>query len=375
LTDILKRLAHISSQLAAGGLEQLIVRWSNARNVTIPGSTSVYCLDKKGEMAEQLDPYRIRCADAQRARFPWDREAVKKLAEFCVEDRIEVIHSHNMAAWQYGALLSRATGIPHVYTQHGANIHNLGLVNRLRSKILLRWTDAVVAVSDQTADSIVKNQGIARKRIQVIHNGVEMPRIADKNELYQLRTRIGLPENSVVLGSVGRLAKVKGWDRFLPVFAELLHQGGMKNLYLLLVGDGSERENIEKLSSELNIHNKIRLSGYQTDPIPYLRLMDYFLLPSYSEGLSVALLEAMACGIPAIVTDVGHSRQIVEDSGAGLVLPESRTKWAQCILQAISSSRGLQNSKMIEYVRENYSQRATLEKYESVYSTLFNAQR
>jgi hypothetical protein len=131
------RVAHLVIALAHGGLERLVVDWTNARNRRYPGSTVIWCLDAPGELAVQVEGDAVWCAEAERARFPWDRAAVRRMkSNGASHGTLDVVHSHNLAAQQYAALVTRGTSMRHVHTQHGANLHNLGLKDRVRSRLL-----------------------------------------------------------------------------------------------------------------------------------------------------------------------------------------------------------------------------------------------
>jgi hypothetical protein len=155
MTSDTPRVAHLVISLAFGGLERLVVDWTNARNRLRPGSTLVWCLDTPGDLAGQVEGDAVRCLHARRSRFPWDRDAVRRLAAELAgpgggQPAAEVVHSHNLAAQQYAVLAARGTGIRHVHTQHGANTESMRYRDRWRSRLLARYTDALVAVSEAT---------------------------------------------------------------------------------------------------------------------------------------------------------------------------------------------------------------------------------
>ena len=382
---------HLVISLAPGGLERLVVDWTNARNRRHPGSTLICCLDEKGVLAGQVEGDAMISLAATRSRRPFDIAAVRQLrkllscsvAELLRENSkgilfsssttqqlnnlTTVLHSHNVAAWQYGVLACMGKGIRHIHTEHGTNPHSSGWANRLRNALLWRMTDAVAVVAENVADQISRLQRIPRSRLHVIPNGI-------KSALWNNNAR---PPTGII-GSVGRLAKVKGYDRLLKAFARMVigdrlsvTESKTNNPYsLLLVGDGPERVALEEQARGLGITDRVTFAGYQEDPRPYYGMMDLFVLPSRSEGLSISLLEAMAAGVPVAVTDVGENREVVEEERAGIILPDEEGQWAKIITQALQDPQTAQRAIVAkERVRTQYSQDATLDGYEGLYRT------
>jgi hypothetical protein len=155
------RVAHLVISLAHGGLEKLVVDWTNGRNRRQPGSTEVFCLDAEGDLAPRVEGHAVFCLHAHRGRFPFDLAAVKRLRE-CVAGgasagaKIQIVHSHNLAAQQYAALGLVGLDAGHVHTQHGAAIHNLSFKivcaaagwpdspigsGRCRNRLPKRWSE------------------------------------------------------------------------------------------------------------------------------------------------------------------------------------------------------------------------------------------
>jgi len=195
------------------------------------------------------------------------------------------------------------------------------------------------------------------------------------------REELGIPEGAVVVGSVGRLAEVKGYDRLLRAFTAIAAGLAQSDLpVLLLVGDGPERAVLEALAAQLAIADRVVFAGYRDDARALLCAMDLFVLPSRSEGLSVALLEAMAEGVPVLVTDVGESRCVIDDGRCGELLPDDEGAWGRVIsyqLSVISDQLSVisdQSSVIGERVRRArervtacFSLGATMDAYERVY--------
>lgn len=388
---------HLVISLAAGGLERLVVDWTNARNRMYSGSTAVCCLDEGGEFASQVYGFPPVCLNANRAQRPCDIRAVFRLRELLCRNPNVVLHSHNAAAWQYGVLGCVGLRTRHIHTEHGSNPHVAGLGNRVRNACLWRLTDVVVAVAESAAQDLAREQGIPVARIRTIANGIaigapaaDATRIGaeDRSPSQAAAAMPNLPEGVRVIGSVGRLAQVKGYDRLIRAFATLCKehrtpecgeprrrvspstQTCTSSAVLLLVGDGPERQSLEELAAHHDVAEHVIFAGYQDQPVCYLKSMDLFVLPSRSEGLSISLLEAMAAGVPVAATDVGANREVLADGECGLLLPEDEEQWTGILMRALRDAGATRHRReaALSRVRERYSLNATLAAYERLYA-------
>lgn len=369
------RVLHLVLSLAYGGLEKLVVEWTNERNRRFPGSTVVCCLDQAGALAREVQDGSVVVLNADRSKAPFDFRVVRALRHRLGD--FQVIHSHNLAAQQYAALAALGLRrVRHVHTEHGSNPHMGGWKNRIRLQWLWRVTDCVVAVSRSTAEELAVGAGFPLRRITVIANGVRVrgdrSALRDDNERDVFERKFGLAPHTPVLGSVGRLAYIKGYDRLLRAFAGIMRQGTFAGRppVLLLVGDGPERASLEALARELGICPQVVFAGYQMDPYPLLNGMHLFVLPSRSEGLPVALLEAMMACVPVVVTDVGENRRVIEDGRYGRLLPDDERQWPDVLRETLDRA-GEQNEQLQrarDRVIVEYSLDHTLGLYEQVYA-------
>lgn len=213
-------------------------------------------------------------------------------------------------------------------------------------------------------------QGIPAERIEVIHNGVMPHPDYPEQDIAALRTKYGFAADDEVLGSLGRLDDIKGYDRLLRVFARLCRE--RKSLKLLLVGDGPSRAKLERQASELGIGERVVFAGFQEESRKFLELMDWFILSSWSEGLSVALLEAMAANVPVLVTDVGSNREVIANGEAGVLLPDDEGQWPAVAAEAMADRAGTGEKAVAARLRveRDYSLQTTLDKYERIYESL-----
>jgi glycosyltransferase involved in cell wall biosynthesis len=147
---------------------------------------------------------------------------------------------------------------------------------------------------------MIRVVGLDPTKVRPIPNGVDTVTFGPGAAPPELRERLKLPVEGVVVGSIGRFELVKAYHRLIEAVASLRDRGGPR-VYLVLCGDGSERATLEDLAASKGMADRVRMPGWVDDPAAYYRLFDVFALASLSEGASVSLLEAMASGVAPVV--------------------------------------------------------------------------
>jgi glycosyltransferase involved in cell wall biosynthesis len=243
------------------------------------------------------------------------------VARLVRETQPDVVHLHS-GAWYKGALAARLAGVPRVvYTEHGRE-HDDPALSRWLDRRASRWTDTVVAVSDRLARYLGDVVGVEERRIRTVPNGVDVEAFSPGVAPAELRRELGIPEDAVVMGSVGRLEPVKRYERLITALGRLRAPGAVgRPVHLVLVGDGSRRAALEVQVRREGLSGVARLVGWTDRPADYYRLLDVFALTSDSEGASVSLMEAMACGSAPVVMDVGANAEILGPELADQVTP------------------------------------------------------
>jgi glycosyltransferase involved in cell wall biosynthesis len=233
---------------------------------------------------------------------------IRKLRRWLRSVRADVVHTHNSTALFYGALAGVAAGTPvRIATEHD------GVFPRSRrAAVSNRWLVAsalthTVAVSEAVKTLWVESDGIDAERVQVIPNGVPDTRLD--------RTA----HDGFTIGTVGRLSTEKGADVLLRAFAELAKT--RTDLRLILVGDGPARPEVEGEIAALGLRDRVELLGTRSDVPELLAGFDLFVLPSRREGLPLAILEAMAAGLPIVASKVGGIPEAISHGDQGLLVP------------------------------------------------------
>ncbi len=251
---------------------------------------------------------------ACRGRLDW--RTVRAIREEIASLKIDLVHTHGYKPDVYGFLASRTLGLPRVATCH-LWTHDTAAVRMYEflDAMFLRKFDAVVAVSETIADSL-RRSGIRRARVRVIDNGIDLPSFSQARAT--LAERIPR-EQKLVVGTVGRLVPQKGLEYFLRAARDVL--ADFPNAIFAVVGDGPDREKLERLARELGIRESVVFTGPCTNMPGAYASMDVFALASLDEGMPMAVLEALASRKAVVATSVGAVPRLVIPGETGLLVP------------------------------------------------------
>lgn len=313
-------VTHVVLSLDLGGLERVVldlIRQADALG-QVP---SVVCVDRRGQLADTAESLgaRVVCLD----KGPGLKFKAMGAFDRVLRDlRPDVIHSHQIGALFYAGPVARKRRIPVVHTEHGKHFPGSFKTNWL-GRISGGFADRFLCVSKEIADLVVKVGVTRRSRVGFQANGIDVRsfRPIPPAERPALRQSLGLPGDGVVIGTAGRLAEIKRYDRLISAFAAL--KSTHPDLSLVFVGDGPLRGELEAQAASLGLAGSVHFAGYQSDPRPYLQAMDVFALTSRSEGMPLSVLEAWASGLPVVVPDVGGLPDMVSDGETGLLVDAS----------------------------------------------------
>ena len=240
--------------------------------------------------------------------------SARSLMTIIRRDRPEVLHSWMFHANIPTRIAGRILGVPLVVSSE----HTLQQESRRRyfaNRITGRLPHVHVCVSRAVAGFARRRIRLPPDRLVVIRNGIETDEFRPVEDRAAIRFRLGLPPNRLLIGSVAQLKAVKRVDVLLHAFARL-----ERPVELALVGEGVERRGLEDLARRLGIADRVHFCGEQADPATWFHAFDVFASASDVEGLPVAILEAMAAGLPVVATRVGGTEEVVEDGVTGLLV-------------------------------------------------------
>ena len=352
-----------------GGLERCIARLANGldRNKFQP---YIICLGSNGTAAEW-----ITVGDVDN-----DLRVIRSLATVLREKQIDIVHSHNWGTLVETSLARQWAGTPvHVHAERGMELEALQASKWkrwLRGRAM-RWalqrSNYVIAVAEAVRKHVIERCGKLNCPVHVIPNGVDTPPI-DPNgpTVDDIRRLYKIPTDALIVGSVGRLVPVKDFGLAIAAIARLVHE--KHDVHLLLVGDGPERLSLEKKATSENISNHVHFAGQRNDVGNWLTAMDIYVNCSLNEGMSQSVLEAMAVGLPLVVTDVGDNAALAgNEFPSSCVVPPSNTELlseAMRYFLADPSKRQECSSLAISRHADSFSLSQMMDKYESLYEGL-----
>lgn len=361
------RVLHVTFNMGIGGTEQVIRQL--VQGMTPNGIESeILCIDGNvGPIGKALQQTGISIHTHERKQgFDWS--LVGAIRKYIREGRFDVVHCHQYTPWVYGWLGALRTQAKVVFTEHGRfypdrHRYKAMLINPLIAML----TPAIVAISNATKDALVQYEFIPRKKIQVVYNGIS-PLKRDDPEAKKVRDALGIPQSAFVVGTVSRLDPVKNQSMMLRAFKEFHDK--CPDSYLLMVGDGPDKETLTSLANEYGISGRAVFTGFINNPIHHLSVMDVFLLSSHTEGTSMTLLEAMSLEIPAVATRVGGNPEIVEDDVTGILTePDEYQSFAAAIetLHKNASLRSSLGGASRYRFNDRFSAKAMVSRYQEIY--------
>ena len=254
------------------------------------------------------------------------------------ERRAAILHVHGYAAADFGRLAARRVGAALVLHEHFAD-PRMPAYQGLADRLLSRLTDRAIAVSGSTRDFLVRQRHVPAARVRLIWNGAPLADFAPVAPAAALATRraLGLPAESLVVGSIGRLSEQKGHRYLLDAAARVLAR--KKDVRLLIVGDGDQMDALRRQADALGITASVLFAGHRTDIRALLGALDVFCISSTYEGTPLALFEAMAAGKAIVSTAVDGCREVLEDGATGLlVLPRDAEALAGALLRCLDDA-------------------------------------
>ena len=308
--------------LGIGGAEVLAVRM--ARRLRDQFRFVFACLDELGPLGHSLRseglPVHVL---GRRPGIDW--RCALRLSRVLERERVDLVHAHTYSPFFYamGArLLCRRPSV--LFTEHGRPYPDAPRRRRVwANRLLLERRDRVVGVGEAVRDALIANEGFSADRVGVVRNGIDLSPFGSEalgtHERVETRHRLGVTPDELVILHVARLDPQKDHATALRSFARLRER--RLGVRLVIVGDGHELQRVTALIESLHLDSAVALLGERRDVPRLLAAADVLLLTSVTEGLPLAVIEAMAAGLSVVATRVGGVAEVVEDGVTGLLAP------------------------------------------------------
>jgi glycosyltransferase involved in cell wall biosynthesis len=279
----------------------------------------IICSLRAPELAgESLGQLGIPVYFLNKGRF--DPRTLYSLVKIIKDIKPHILHLHGFGASTFGRIASVLTGLPNIVHEHLIFEKN-PVCQSLPDHVLSRFTTKAIAISAPVRQYMIEHRSIEAKKIETFFYGLPLEEFQppDKHVLHELRSELGISSDEQVVCTIARLDTQKGQIYLLNAAVSILEE--LPKTRFLIVGDGPDRNMLEKVAKKLGILNRVIFTGYRTDVVDLIGLSDIFVIPSLREGGPLTMFEAMSLRKPVVGTPVGMMPEIIEDGRTGFIVP------------------------------------------------------
>lgn len=362
------RILHISSARTLGGGERHLADLANA--LARRGHEVYAALRPRSPLAAELTEVSPENIFAVRLRNALDLRSAHALARFVRARRIEVVHAHVARDYPLAAMACwRNRRAKLVVTRHV-----LFRLNRLHALTLAR-ASRVIAVSRAVERALLAQKIFPPRKVTVIPNGIDWRRFDAVGARAEFRHRLKIAPGSKVVGTVGELKRQKGQEDFLRAAARVARED--RSCHFVIAGGGERRAALERLAAELRLKNRVTFTGWVDEVAPLLGALDLYVSASHTESFGLAIVEAMAAGLPVVATATEGAREIIDDGETGLVVPVGdQEALAASILRLLKdeAERARLGGRARAAAHERFSLDRMVDATEKVYEEMMSAE-
>ncbi len=288
--------------------------------------------------------------------YDWNAlKVARQMRSFIRREKVSIVHTFFETSDLWAGPIAKLSGCPVLVSSR----RDLGILRSRKHtigyRVLRSLYDSVLTVSPQVREFCIQQDGVDPSKVQTLFNGLEMECVANAASRGSMRRQMNIPEQVPVITTVGNIRKVKGIDVLVEAAVQVCrrHPSAM----FLVVGRKSEAEHCRELENRiasLGLAANFRLLGSREDVFSILRMSDIFCLPSRSEGFSNALIEAMACRLPCVATDVGGNKEVLVHGETGFLVPSEDSNALATALthlivdRSLATNMGLRGEKVVQ---------------------------
>ena len=307
------------------GYEVILVRGLSYESNMGPAETMAAesCLEDAGRSGIRI----LTMPGLVRRIYPLgDLKTLYKLTTLFTEERPHIVHTHTSKAGILGRWAARLAGV-HViiHTPHGHVFWGYFNKWQTRTYIFLERltatiTDRIITLTGQEKKDHLRYHIARENKFTVIHSGVDLSRFSNiRADLHDAKKRLGVPKETFIVGTVGRLTRIKGHKYLIEAARKILLT--RPDMTFIFLGDGELMNDLKAQAASLGIYDKVKFLGWRDDVAEVMSTFDLFVLPSLNEGMGKVLVEAMAMGKPIIASNVGGVSDLVKNEENGLLVP------------------------------------------------------
>ena len=295
---------------------------------------------------------------------------IKEISHLIEAENIDIVHLHGYSAANFGRIAARKEGIKNIVHEHA--ILKVLPHQYLADYFLRNQTDVGVAVCDAVKQFMISGRKVPEEKIKVIFNGIDLKKYnpVSSEEIAGLRKEFKIQKDFRIVGTITRLRKEKGNHVFIQAMPGILEKD--QKIIFMIVGEGSEKENLQNLARKYNVLNHIIFTGFRMDVNALLHLFDIKVIPSLTEGFPLAFLEAMASGKAIVASAVGSIEEISIDGETALLVPSNDAEQLMQKIVLLLENEDLRKNLMHNAYKEvqNYSIEANVSALKELYFSL-----
>jgi len=313
------RVLNIQESITFGGVERRRLSLSKLLDKS-KFELKIVCTHYRGGIVEEIRANNVEVIAIGKLTSPFDYKQHQKVLKIIKEFKPHIIHGAVFEGVTMASINGFLKRVPIVIIEETSDPQNRSWKGNLLMKIFSKIADKCIGVSPASTHYLTNTLGISTNKVILINNGVEIPQILTEVERQKLRSHYSIDQDEIVIGTVGRmlLEEHKRFSDLINAF-KLVVKKGIK-AKLILVGDGPEKMNYEKLVGELKIQGQVIFVGYQAKVSDFYSIFDIFSLVSAYEAFGLVLAEAMLHKLPVVATRVGGMQYIVDDNQTGFLV-------------------------------------------------------
>jgi glycosyltransferase involved in cell wall biosynthesis len=366
------KVLHIIETIGSGGVERR--RLSLAKLLDSKEfELKIICTQAYGIFPNEFKKHGVEIIEIGKLKSMFDIKQHRKVCAVIDEFKPDIIHGAVFEGVTMAAINGFYKKVPNVIIEETSDPQNRSWRGNLLMKFFCSLSHKVIGVSPAATNYLMNTLKINSKKIVLINNGVALPRISDNDSKQKLRADLGIANDDIVIGTVGRMHsdENKRFSDLIRAFAILTKD--KLSVKLLLVGDGREKENYANLVKELSIESNVIFVGYQNDTQPFYSIMDVFSLVSSHESFGLVLAEAMLHNLPIVATKVGGMQYIVDDNQTGFLVEKYNVNEIAQRLGTLCGSAELREKMgALGYKKaiKNYTEERYISRLKKVYHSL-----
>jgi glycosyltransferase involved in cell wall biosynthesis len=360
-----KKILHLITGLEVGGAEMMLLK-------TLPRlqedfDNRVCCIRGRGPIGKQLEEKGVPVYYLDLASATDIFTIIFRFRKVVTEFHPDLLITYLIHADLFGRILGRLFGIRKVICSQRGSLLQWEFL-RTVDRLTKRWVDKYIVQTPAAKKELMEKLRLPEEKFEIIPNSLDFDEYTFPLDIKAKKRELGIPAKNINIVCVSNLRRGKGHEYLLEAFEQLFQNH--KNISLLIVGDGEKKEELRSQVTRYTSKNNIYFLGRRNDVKEILHISDIFVLPTLAEGMSNAIMEAMASGLPVITTDIPENRKLVQNNSSGILVPPENSKVLADAIKLIINDQLLRESlgeKARKTAEEKFDINSILGKIKTLY--------